>query len=114
MIPINIIFKVIKNNPDDQSIEIKMCRQNSSKPIDDYPTLRLSYDRLDFNNGLYNFQESLRDIVSDRALMYLLEEPIISENESSNEIESLDLDDLVDKVISVPYGPNNELNEIQL
>ena len=98
MIPINIIFKVIKNNPDDQSIEIKMCRQNSPKPID----------------GLYNFQESLRDIVSDRALMYFLEEPIISENESSNEIESLDLDDLVDKVISVPYGPNNELNEIQL
>ena len=113
MIPINIIFKVIKNNPDDQSIEIKMCRQNSQKPIDDYPTLRLSYDRLDFSS-VYNFQESLRDVVSDRSLMYLIEEPIISENESSNEIESLDLNDLVDKIISIPYGADNKLNEIEL
>ena len=113
MIPINIIFKVIKNNPDDQSIEIKMCRQNSPKTIDDYPTLRLSYDRLDFSS-VYNFQESLRDVVSDRSLMYLVEEPIISENESSNEIESLDLNDLVDKIISIPYGVDNKLNEIKL
>ena len=113
MIPINIIFKVIKNNPDDQSIEIKMCRQNSPKPIDAYPTLRLSYDRLDFSS-VYNFQESLRDVVSDRSLMYLIEEPIISENESSNEIESLDLNDLVDKIISIPYGADNKLNEIEL
>ena len=46
--------------------------------------------------------------------MYLIEEPIISENESSNEIESLDLNDLVDKIISIPYGADNKLNEIEL
>ena len=113
MIPINIIFKVVKNNPDDQSIEIKMCRQNSSRPIDDYVPIRVSYDRFDFSS-LYNFEESIRELVSDRSLMYLIQEPTLPENKSSSEIESIDFDDLVDKVIAIPYGTDNELNEIEL
>ena len=31
-----------------------------------------------------------------------------------NYIESLDLNDLVDKIISIPYGADNKLNEIEL
>ena len=113
MIPINIIFKVIKHNPDDKSISIKMCRQNAPKPIDDYPSLRVSYNHLDFSS-VYNLQESLRLVVSDNALKLLLSEPILSDNKSYKEIESLDLNDLVGEVVAIPYGTDNELHQIEL
>ena len=61
-----------------------------------------------------NLEASLRTIVSYKVLSDLQNESIIPENESNSEIESLDLDDLVGKVISVPFGFDNELQKIDL
>ena len=113
MIPINVIFKVIKHNPDDKSISIKMCRQNAPKPIDDYPSLRVSYNHLDFSS-VYNLQESLRVLVSDNALKLLIDEPTLPENKSHKEVESLDFNDLVGDVVAIPFGTDNDLNRVEL
>ena len=113
MIPINIIFKIVRNNPDTRSINIKMCRQNAPKSIDDYPSFRVSYDNLDFSN-VYNLQESLRVLVSDNALKLLIDEPTLPENKSYKEVESLDLNDLVGDVVAIPFGTDYDLNRVEL
>ena len=113
MIPINIIFKVIQNNFDDKSIIVKMCRENSPKPIDDYPSIRISYDKLDFSS-MYNLQESIRTIATHRSLMHLLNEPILPENNSDIEIDTLDLDDIIDKIVKIPYNEEGKMQEVIL
>jgi len=113
MIPINVIFKLIKNNPDSRSISIKMCRQNAQTPIDEYPSLKVSYDKLDFSS-LYNLRESLRHLTMNQALMQLLDEEILPENESTDELDSLDLNQCLNKVISLPCDEHGFMQEIEL
>ena len=113
MIPVNIIFKIIENIPEKKLFVIKVCRQNSPKPIDKHRRLAISYDRLDFSD-LYNFEESIRTLISNQCLADLCKEPILKENESQAEVESMDIDSLLDKVIAIPFGFENELREIEL
>ena len=112
-VPVNIIFKVTKNNPEQRQVHIKMCRQSLHKPIYEVAALVVPYDRLDFSS-VDNLEASLRTIVSYKVLSDLQNESIIPENESNSEIESLDLDDLIGEVISVPFGFDNELQKIDL
>ena len=113
MIPINIIFKVTSNNKIDKSISIKSCRQNSPKPIDEYPSIRVSYDKLDFSS-VYNLQESIRDIATNQALMQLSEESILEDNRSDEEIDSVDIDAIIDKVLVFPNEKEGMMQEIEL
>lgn len=113
MIPINIIFKVISNNKIDKSISIKSCRQNSPKPIDEYPSIRVSYDKLDFSS-VYNLQESIRDIATNQALMQLSEESTLKDNRSDSEIDSVDIDAIIDKVLVFPNENEGMMQEIEL
>ena len=113
MIPINIIFKVTSNNKIDKSISIKSCRQNSPKPIDEYPSIRVSYDKLDFSS-VYNLQESIRDIATNQALMQLSEESILKDNRSDEEIDSVDIDAIIDKVLVFPNEKEGMMQEIEL
>ena len=113
MIPINIIFKVTSNNKKDKSISIKSCRQNSPKPIDEYSSIRVSYDKLDFSS-VYNLQESIRDIATNQALMQLSEESILKDNISDEEIDSVDIDAIIDKVLVFPNENEGMMQEIEL
>ena len=113
MIPINIIYKVIENNRIDKSITLKSCRQNSPKPIDEYPSIRVSYDKLDFSS-VYNLQESLRDIATNQALMQLSEEQTIHTNQSDDELDSIDIDDIIDKILVFPNDDEGIMQEIEL
>ena len=111
--PVNIIFKVTENYPEQKRVHIKMCRQSLHKPIDEVAALVVPYDRLDFSS-VDNLEASLRTIVSYKVLSDLQKESIIPENQSNSQIESLDLDDLVGEVISIPFGFDNELRKIDL
>ena len=113
VIPVNIIFKIIENDPGKGMIIIKSCRQNSPKSIDKCKKVAISYDKLDFSD-LYNFEESIRTLLSKRCLADLCKEPILKENESQAEVESMDIDSLLDKVIAIPFGFENDLKEIEL
>ena len=113
MININIIFKVISNNPDKKQLTVRYCRQNSPIPIDKHGKMAISYDNLDFSN-VYNFEESLRSILCNQVISDFEMEPVIEENKSDEEINSLNVDDLLDKVVSIPFGFRNNLKQIEL
>ena len=113
MIPINIIFKVTSNNQIDKSISIKVCRQNSPKPLDDYPSIRIEYDKLDFSS-VYNLQESLRDIATNQALMQLCYESILPDNKSNDELDSVDINAIIDKVLVFPNEKEGMMQQIEL
>tara|TARA_B100000424_G_C22939562_1_gene499984 strand:+ start:2886 stop:3227 length:342 start_codon:yes stop_codon:yes gene_type:complete len=113
MIPINIIFKIIKYHENDKSISIKTCRQNSPKPIDEYPSMRISLDKLDFSS-VYNLQESLRDIATNYSLMQLSYESTLPENECDEELDSVDMDDIIDKILVFPNKEEGMMQQIEL
>jgi len=112
-LPISIIFKIVKNNPERKKFNIKICRQNSQVPIDDIASMSVSYRKLDFSS-IDNLQESLRTLATNEVLSQLRNEKMIPENQSNSEVDSLDLDDLVGKSVSVPFGYWNNLREIDL
>tara|TARA_Y100001972_G_C7658925_1_gene332067 strand:- start:227 stop:568 length:342 start_codon:yes stop_codon:yes gene_type:complete len=113
MIPINIIFKIIKYNENDKSILIKTCRQNSPKPIDEYPSMRISLDKLDFSS-VYNLQESLRDIATNQSIMQLSHESTLPDNECDDELDSVDMDDIIDKILVFPNKEEGMMQQIEL
>ena len=113
MIPINIIFKIIEYNENDKSISIKTCRQNSPKPIDEYPSMRISLDKLDFSS-VYNLQESIRDIATNYSLMQLSYESTLPDNECDDELDSVDMDDIIDKILVFPNKEEGIMQEVEL
>ena len=50
MIVPNILFKVISNDPINESIVVKFCRENAPKAIDEYKAYNISYYNLDFTS----------------------------------------------------------------
>tara|TARA_B100001093_G_scaffold168693_1_gene161342 strand:- start:1811 stop:2152 length:342 start_codon:yes stop_codon:yes gene_type:complete len=113
MIQINIIFKIIENCPEQKLFVVKCCRQNSSKPIDEHKKIAISYCNLDFSST-YNFEESLRSILCNEIISNFENEPVLEENKSTEDIKSISVDDLLDKVVSIPFGFQNDLKEIEL
>ena len=112
MLP-NILFKVISNNPTRQKKTVKFCRENAPKSIDSYETYNISYSNLDFSssNALI---ESIRSVGSSIAQQQFLDEPTLEENKSNNDIDSIDVEDYVGKIVSVPFNAIEELNEVEL
>jgi len=113
MIPINIIFKVIKNDKIDRCIIIKSCRQNSPKPIDECSSIRVSYDNLDFSS-VYNLKESLRNIATNHALMQLLYENTLEDNKTLDELDDIDLDNIIDKLLVFLNEDEGIMQEVEL
>ena len=112
MLP-NILFKVISNNPTHQQMTVKFCRENAPQPIENYRTYNISYRNLDFSssNALI---ESIRSVGSYIAQQQFLDEPILEENKSNSDIDSIDLGDYVGKIVSVSFDSTEQLNEVKL
>ena len=112
MLP-NILFKVISNNPTHQQMTVKFCRENAPQPIENYQSYNISYRNLDFSssNALI---ESIRSVGSYIAQQQFLDEPILEENKSNGDIDSIDLGDYVGKIVSVSFDSTEQLNEVKL
>ena len=112
MLP-NILFKVISNNPTDKQLTVKFCRENAPQPIENYKSYNISYRNLDFSssNALI---ESIRSVGSYIAQQQFLDEPILEENKSNSDIDSIDLGDYVGKIVSVSFDSTEQLNEVKL
>ena len=75
MIVPNILFKVISNDPDKQSMVVKYCRENVSRPIDSYRSYNVSYYNLDFSSS-----SALIDSIKTTSIVLieqLYDEPIL-------------------------------------
>ena len=112
MLP-NILFKVISNNPTDKQLTVKFCRENAPQPIENYKTYNISYRNLDFSssNALI---ESIRSVGSYIAQQQFLDEPILEENKPNDDIDSIDIEDYVGKIVSVSFDATQQLNEVKL
>ena len=58
--------------------------------------------------------ESIRSAGSYIAHQQFLDEPILEENKSNGDIDSIDIEDYVGKIVSVTSDDINQLNEVKL
>ena len=95
-----LLFKITQYLPETQQIIVKVCRQNAPKPIDDYPEVALDLMHVDFTN-YENFKHSLIMNLTHIVRKQIQDEPILSENEILEEIDSDDLNDYINKIVGV-------------
>jgi hypothetical protein len=102
MTPLNLIFKVVSNDPEREQLVVKFCRQNARESIDSYEPYALDYLHLDFNTP----QKFVLSVL--RCLMYHIEEqvrnePILEENSNIETIDSVDINDYVNKIVGMEW-----------
>tara|TARA_Y100001970_G_scaffold247234_1_gene315818 strand:- start:3411 stop:3749 length:339 start_codon:yes stop_codon:yes gene_type:complete len=112
MIP-NILFKVISNNTERQKMTVKFCRANAPEPIENYDSCSISYRNLDFSTP-DSLIDSLRSIGNSIIIEQLSNEPILEENSIIEELDSIDMNKYVGRIISISYQSEEELNEVKL
>jgi len=110
---IQILFKVIRNNSERQQMAVKFCRENAPQPIENYRTYNISYRNLDFSSST-SLVESIRSVGKSIVEQQLMNEPILDANKGKEDIDSVDLDDFVGKMVSVEYLVTEELNDVKL
>jgi hypothetical protein len=94
----NFICKIIQNFPDAQQISVKFCRQNSPKPIDEYPSYSIDYSKLDFTDYesfVHSLMLSGHQIIIDQ----LVNEPTLPSNLEVVETNSTNISDNLNKIL---------------
>jgi hypothetical protein len=113
----NLIFKIIEYLEETDQIIVKFCRQNSPKSIDTYPPVAidcLNLDLYDYNQ----FVASLMRYGVEIILQQESEEPTLSENTPSEVIETTDIKQQLNRIISLNsnelISTSNKMNKIKL
>jgi hypothetical protein len=94
----NFICKIVQNLPDAQQIIVKFCRQNSPKPIDDYPSCSIDYSKLDFTD-YDSFVHSLMLSGHQTIIDQLVNEPTLPSNLEVVETNSTNISDNLNKIL---------------
>ena len=113
MIVPNILFKVISNDPINESMVVKFCRENAPKRIDEYKAYNISHYNLDFTSP-EALVESIRSTGTSIVIRQLNDEPTLDDNKPDELIQSVDLNEFVGKIVSVTLDSTGDLNEIEL
>jgi hypothetical protein len=108
-----IVFKIIENIPQREQILVKYCRSNALKPIDDYPSYAISYNNLDFSD-CKNLMNSIADSGIGIVDRQFEEEPCLDCNNQKEEINTINLDDILNVVIQNDYTRDYPLNKIDI
>jgi predicted metal-binding transcription factor (methanogenesis marker protein 9) len=95
-----LLFKIIQHLPETEQIIVKCCRQNAPKPIDDYNAVAIDLMHVDLSS-YENFKHSLIMNLVHIIRKQIEDEPILTENEFTEEIDSEDLNDYVNKIIDI-------------
>ena len=109
----NILFKVISNDPINESMVVKFCRENAQKPIDEYRAYNISYRNIDFSSPKA-FEDSLRSRGNPVVMKQLINEPIIEDNKGVPEILSTDINDYIGKIVCTTSETSGSLNKVTL
>ena len=104
---------MIRNNSERQQMAVKFCRENAPEPIENYRTYNISYRNLDFSSST-SLVESIRSVGKSIVEQQLMNEPILDANKGKEDIDSVDLDDFVGKMVAVEYLVTEELNDVKL
>lgn len=96
-----MIFKIEEYLPETKQVVIRYCRQNSPKPISDYPAKAVSTEIYDVSFDSRNLVESISQYGYDKVLLQEEEEITLPENLPQEIPNSVDIADYVGKVICV-------------
>ena len=96
-----MIFKIEEYLPETKQVVIRYCRQNSPKPISDYPAKAVSTEIYDVSFDSRNLVESISQYGYDKVLLQEEEEITLPENLPQDIPDSVDIADYVGKVICV-------------
>ena len=103
----NGIFKIEQHLPDTKQIVVKFCKANSHKSIDEYGGGVLSYDGLDLSESELFIDGIMKRTGFTRIDKQELVEPILDPNNSESISGTVNLDDLVGKVIDGTVSERN-------
>jgi hypothetical protein len=115
----NFIFKIKENDSKNGQIVVKFCRQNAPKDIEEYESYAIDYDNLNFTN-YDKFVDSVMEFGITIILKQLSEEPTLESNSKVERIESMNINENLNKLILVPQKESiysyfeQELNKIEL
>ena len=96
-----MIFKIEEYLPETKQVVIRYCRQNSPKPISEYPAKAVSTEIYDVSFDNRNLVESISQYGYDKVLAQEEEEITLPENLPQEIPNSVDIADYVGKVICV-------------
>ena len=96
-----MIFKIEEYLPETKQVVIRYCRQNSPKPISEYPAKAVSTEIYDVSFDSRNLVESISQYGYDKVLLQEEEEITLPENLPQDIPNSVDIADYVGKVICV-------------
>ena len=96
-----MIFKIEEYLPETKQVVIRYCRQNSPKPISEYPAKAVSTEIYDVSFDSRNLVESISQYGYDKVLLQEEEEITLPENLPQDIPDSVDIADYVGKVICV-------------
>ena len=96
-----MIFKIEEYLPETKQVVIRYCRQNSPKPISEYPAKAVSTEIYDVSFDSRNLVESISQYGYDKVLEQEEEEITLPENLPQDIPDSVDIADYVGKVICV-------------
>ena len=96
-----MIFKIEEYLPETKQVVIRYCRQNSPKPISEYPAKAVSTEIYDVSFDSRNLVESISQYGYDKVLIQEEEEITLPENLPQEIPDSVDIADYVGKVICV-------------
>jgi len=97
-----IIFKIIKDIPENEQVIVKYCRQNGPYSIDEIDPVAVDYGFLDFSSPKKLFS-SISKVGMFIVEHQLRNEPILPENAASCVMETTNLNDYIDKIVSIDY-----------
>ena len=96
-----MIFKIEEYLPETKQVVIRYCRQNSPKPISEYPAKAVSTEIYDVSFDSRNLVESISQYGYDKVLAQEEKEITLPENLPQEIPNSVDIADYVGKVICV-------------
>jgi hypothetical protein len=113
----NLIFKIVEYLEETDQIIIKFSRQNSPKPIDEYPPVAIDCCNID-QSDYHQFVCSIMRYGIDIVLKQEEEEPTLLENVPSELLESTNAKDHVNRIISLSamelVASSYRMNKIKL
>ena len=95
----NVIFKIVDYLPETEQIEVKFCRQNAPKPIDQYPSIMMDVSFVDQNSNYDDFIFSIMNYGFNIILKQEKEEELIESNKASERTNSILIEDNLNKVV---------------
>ena len=92
------IIKIVRHEPEDRCISVKICRLHSHLSIDEYKSQRVNYSSLDFTDN-QTFTDSLSRRCSHRIDSQDENLEILSDNIPDEVSGEFNVDSLIGKVI---------------